>query len=98
MLQPFGVVPNTMRIGAETAKGYRLDCFKDAFSRYLPLSNPSHRHKPAPSRLVTDKQKVTWGSVLQVANPSQPSTGAACDGVTHSDPQNSVLVGNAEAF
>jgi hypothetical protein len=37
-LRPFEIRPGTVRMSAEkTAKGYRLDQFKDAFERYLPL-------------------------------------------------------------
>jgi Protein of unknown function (DUF3631) len=36
MLKPFGIVPKgTIREGRKTAKGYSLDSFQDAFSRYL---------------------------------------------------------------
>lgn len=36
MLRPFGIVPGTVRIGDHTQKGYKLEAFDDAFSRYLP--------------------------------------------------------------
>ncbi len=36
MLRPFGITPETIRFGEETAKGYRLSAFEDAFARYLP--------------------------------------------------------------
>jgi hypothetical protein len=36
MLRPFGIVPGTVRSGGQTAKGYMLESFEDAFSRYLP--------------------------------------------------------------
>jgi hypothetical protein len=36
MLRPFGIIPGTVRVGDVTAKGYKLESFEDAFSRYLP--------------------------------------------------------------
>jgi len=36
LLKPFGIRPEAIRIGSKTGKGYRLDVFADAFSRYLP--------------------------------------------------------------
>jgi putative DNA primase/helicase len=36
MLRPYGIAPETIRFGEETAKGYRLAAFEDAFARYLP--------------------------------------------------------------
>jgi hypothetical protein len=34
-LQPFGISPRVMRIGAQCAKGYDLADFTDAFVRFL---------------------------------------------------------------
>jgi hypothetical protein len=36
LLKPFDIRPGVMRIGSKTSRGYRLDMFTDAFSRYLP--------------------------------------------------------------
>ena len=36
MLRPYGIAPETIRFGEETAKGYRLSAFEDTFARYLP--------------------------------------------------------------
>ena len=38
LLRPFGVSPKTMRIDGKTPKGYDLEMFQDAFSRYLPAT------------------------------------------------------------
>lgn len=38
MLAEFGISPSGIRIGTATPKGYRLDQFRDAFSRYLPAT------------------------------------------------------------
>ena len=37
LLKPFGVTPTNVRVGEQTAKGYRLADLKDAFERYLEL-------------------------------------------------------------
>jgi putative DNA primase/helicase len=36
LLKPYKIAPKTVRRGAETGKGYRLEWFDDAFRRYLP--------------------------------------------------------------
>jgi len=36
LLKPFSIRPEVIRIGSKTGRGYRLDMFTDAFSRYLP--------------------------------------------------------------
>jgi hypothetical protein len=35
-LAPFGIAPETIRVGDKTPKGYLLAHFQDAFTRYLP--------------------------------------------------------------
>lgn len=44
LLAPFGVMPRSIRSGTETAKGYLLSDFADAFSRYTSAqtATPSH--------------------------------------------------------
>lgn len=38
LLKPFGVKPTNVRIGSKIPKGYRLEDFNDAFSRYVPIT------------------------------------------------------------
>lgn len=38
LLKLFEIIPGTVRIGAETPKGYKRAAFADAWSRYLPAS------------------------------------------------------------
>jgi len=48
MLKPLKIVPETIRVGDKTPKGYYLDQFKDAFARYLAAEGafePQHRNK-----------------------------------------------------
>jgi hypothetical protein len=35
-LRRFDICPRVIRVGEETARGYLLDDFREAFSRYLP--------------------------------------------------------------
>ncbi len=42
LLAPFGIRPRVIRIGESTPSGYRLKDFNDAWSRYIPLSDPQH--------------------------------------------------------
>ena len=65
LLRPFGIRPRSIRLDdAETAKGYLLECFDDAFCRYLP-SQASHRNNGGISGFVGD---------------SEPSHEPPCDG------------------
>jgi hypothetical protein len=40
-LNPYGIRPATIRVGASTSKGYRREDFVDAWSRYLPPLGPA---------------------------------------------------------
>jgi putative DNA primase/helicase len=59
LLAPLKIKPTTIRIGTDTAKGYLMEAFGDAFSRYLP---GAVRHT------VTSKQDQ---SLTPEADPSQ---------------------------
>ena len=41
LLSPYGIKPQTSRIGPVTAKGYLRRQFEDAFERYLPPTTSS---------------------------------------------------------
>jgi hypothetical protein len=60
LLGRFGITPGSVRIGEKTPKGYRLDDFSDAFTRYL-------RAGDTPSPVA---------SVVQSATPQQPNVHA----------------------
>jgi len=51
LLKPFGIQPRTVRIADETAKGYALGSFDDAFRRYLTV------------RSVTPSQPLQTGAL-----------------------------------
>jgi hypothetical protein len=86
LLRPFGITPGTVRLDTETAKGYSVEAFADAFARYTPTFDPSHRHKPLSMRVVTDKASVTETDLLRIADPSQATPSIGCDGVTDENP------------
>jgi hypothetical protein len=67
LLKNFGVRPNSIRIGADTKKGYKRRDFYDAFSRYLP----DH-----PSQSVTTSQPNDSGDLEY----TQSVTASRCDG------------------
>jgi hypothetical protein len=83
LLRPFGITSRSVRFdSAPSAKGYTLDRFEDAFARYLPPSDPSHRHNPRQCSIVTDKASVTNDACDGSLSASQPAPVLACDGVT----------------
>jgi putative DNA primase/helicase len=58
LLEPYGIRPNTIRIGQEVKKGYEQAQFQDAFARYLPslavtLLQPSNDADFRQNRAVT---------------------------------------------
>jgi putative DNA primase/helicase len=81
LLKPYKIKPQTVRRGAKTDKGYRLDWFEDAFARYLPpqsvtTSQPSDSAGFEPVRSVTPAVSVTG------AYAENLSISAGCDTVT----------------
>jgi putative DNA primase/helicase len=90
LLKPYKIKPGTIRIGSgpkDTAKGYKLAQFTDAFARYLPdLPNQT----VTPSQPNNDghfdaSQSVTLEGDVTVSNASQPNNDGHCDGVTLSN-------------
>jgi len=41
-LESFSISPKKVRVGDQTLRGYELEQFEDAFSRYLPPDDPPH--------------------------------------------------------
>ena len=84
-LRRFGVAPRTIRVGDETAKGYALPDFTEAFDRFLPKPTLSDRHT------VTTLENIGASHVSKTSQPetvlrSENTTGAnndsGCDVVT----------------
>lgn len=91
-LRRFEVRPGTVRIGAETKKGYKAEDLHDAWLRYLPPLPPPAESvtsvtatQPQVTGLfdVTDEVSVTDPSVTTAGavTDSEPLT-STCDGVT----------------
>ena len=83
-LNAYAIRSNTIRIGAyETAKGYTLAQFEDAFDRYLATPSTSvttsQANNGAASR-VTDRKLVTVTESQKVT--LEPAPNKACDVVT----------------
>ncbi len=85
LLKPFTISPGTVRMGAETAKGYKLSTFKEAFLRYLPPTPPIQNVTPSQPSVTAglspiskrhNEDDVTFG------NPPKPAVSNGCDGVT----------------
>jgi putative DNA primase/helicase len=85
LLAPLAVSPGTIRLGSDTAKGYLLDQFADAFARYLPEEaplDPSHRHNPQEIAKISTFGSVTTDPAVTDRIAEKPRNSAACDGVT----------------
>jgi putative DNA primase/helicase len=92
-LREYGIYSRTIRIGVDTAKGYIIDQFKEAFSRYLSRT---------PKITVTTSQVYDYNKlavtetlprdVTRYGNKipgvtCKPASGATCDGVTDKTPE-----------
>lgn len=83
MLRPFQIKSRTVRVGSETAKGYHVDQFEDAFARHLSegpqASQGSQGSQPAPhlERDVTDVTDVTDKST-PASVPQEAEEGLGC--------------------
>jgi len=89
LLRPFEIKPKTQRFGIDTAKGYLLEDFNDAFPRYLDdlsvtPSQPNSDKGCSEDQSVTD---VTDGSVTPVTDEESPKPAPhndCYDGTDHS--------------
>ncbi|RCS59592.1 DUF3631 domain-containing protein [Parvibium lacunae] len=86
-LNGYGIKSKTVRIGYGTAKGFELDQFTDAFTRYLgpPLNLPSQGNNSCKPNTeegldVTDGNNVTVTQSEKVT--CKPNTDGGCDVVT----------------
>lgn len=81
LLRPFGVRPKTIRQGDQTPKGYALEDFQDAFTRYLPPTFPLGPATPPHSRQTPGfraNQPATSTSDVADEKARQPSKNEAC--------------------
>lgn len=86
LLKPFGIGPTDVRI-EKSLKGYKLDQFTDAFSRYMPLSpkeggsEPRHRDNPHGSRAGSDFSAATPETDVAGEKQRKSAPEATCRGV-----------------
>jgi len=84
LLSRFGVRSKSIRIGAETPKGYMLADFEDAFARYLPPPPSSDRNTATTPENIddpTDLETPHEESVLRFENGVSANNDGACGGV-----------------
>jgi DNA polymerase I-like protein with 3'-5' exonuclease and polymerase domains/phage/plasmid primase-like uncharacterized protein len=75
LLRPFKVKPSQLK--TFNCKGYILDSFRDAFSRYLPPLPPFQTETPKPCRSdghFHDFQTETCEKVVSVEKPPKPAS------------------------
>ena len=96
LLSQFKIRPGTKRQGDETFKGYYLESFTDAFSRYLssedPQEPPFQTVTPAQSSCGAtseDIQTATPKNTVTDRNPPKTAPDIRCDAVTVQNGGNS---------
>lgn len=84
LLNPFGIIPNTIRVGNEIHKGYKKDAFIESLSRYLPstpISSVTSLQSSTGAGL-SDISSVTQETMLRIENDGKSSIHAGCNDVT----------------
>jgi putative DNA primase/helicase len=84
LLNGFRVVPDTIRVGTRTPKGYYRHRFEDAWERYLAaqgVSNPQQRNNPTAADTSEAFQDATEKTVLRFENSEKPPSNGHCCGV-----------------
>jgi len=86
LLRPFDIVPKTIRLGSNTAKGYERADFNDAFSRYIPAEEGVSNRNTVTTIDSIDQSACSEPSqqqvVLRFENERKPLGDKDCDGVT----------------
>jgi|HubBroStandDraft_3_1064219.scaffolds.fasta_scaffold01323_5 hypothetical protein len=86
-LRPFSIRPGTVRIGSDTAKGYALEQFAEAFTHYLLPTDPS---QPSQPNVVSDldgfSTRHTLASVTHREGGANPCEISDVTGVTAQNP------------
>jgi putative DNA primase/helicase len=83
MLRPLDIIPDTIRIGDTTAKGYFAHRFRDAFARFCPEGGfePSHRNNADGTRVSEAFQTVTDEGNVTVRKCEKSNNDGLCCGV-----------------
>jgi hypothetical protein len=85
LLRCFDISPRTIRLADETAKGYELPYFTEAFERFLPNSSVPKRHTVTTPENIGGfrlSEPSQPNSMLRIANAVPANKDADCDGVT----------------
>lgn len=85
-LSDFGIKSGTVRMGANTKKGYSRDQFSDAFARYLTSAESVTSSQPSNGAASSDYQSVTSARSVTDKKSLKPKAGAGCNDVTDRDP------------
>jgi Protein of unknown function (DUF3631) len=94
LLKPLKIRPGTKRLGDETAKGYYLSQFDEAFRRYLGQNGrpkPSHRHDVDEMGTTDPFNPAHPGSDVTDEKCKKPSNHNDCDGVTDASGERPAL-------
>ncbi|MBM3734100.1 MAG: DUF3631 domain-containing protein, partial [Acidimicrobiia bacterium] len=94
LLRPFGISSHTVRLGDDTAKGYQLDDFQEAFTRYLPAPPLSKRNTVTSPVNIGDSLLFETSqpeSVCRFESAVPANEIKGCDGVTDAEPPAEVL-------
>jgi hypothetical protein len=84
LLKPFGVAPDSVRIGGRTPKGYHRHQFEELWERYLVgdgVYKPQHRNKADEKGISGGFQRATQESDVAVQKYEKPSSNGPCCGV-----------------
>jgi len=94
LLHRYGIKPRSVRIGDETAKGYKLEAFRDAFQRYLeepstlidPVSNVTTSQPASVNGSGAFSSRHTTPLVTATEQGSNPHEQPDVTGVTAESP------------
>jgi len=81
LLTDYGIKPRLLRMGADVARGYAVEQFEDALSRYLPDQSVTAL-QPSTGAGFADSQSVTPENPVTDEKSQKAAPQAGCDGVT----------------
>ena len=81
LMAPHEIAPKTIRTTSGTAKGYLFSMFDDAFSRYLPPTDPSHRNNPQETGIFGESYPPQGAADVADRKSQDPNEPATCGGV-----------------
>jgi hypothetical protein len=88
LLAPFKVVPDSIRVGDKTPKGYYRSHFEDAFIRYLGDSETQHRNNASAAGTSSDFQSATDDPCCGSKNDDLSHSPNGCCGVAVQKPES----------